>query len=119
MKKLIYLLSITPLLFFASCNKYLDILPKGKKIPQTYADFEALLRDEATVHQVPIPQAIILPNDRFVSPANLNYYKLWDINYNWKEQEDRKIYNNSDESTYYYAYSSISVCNLLLEHGPA
>lgn len=119
MKKIIYLLAITPLLFFASCNKYLDILPKGKKIPQTYADFEALLRDEATVHQVPIPQAIILPNDRFVSPANLNYYKLWDINYNWKEQEDRKIYNNADESTYYNAYSSISVCNLILEHGPA
>lgn len=118
MKKIIYLLAIMPALFFASCNKYLDILPKGKKIPQTYADFEALLRDEATVHQVPIPQAIILPNDRFVSPANLNYYKLWDINYNWKEQEDRKIYNNSDESTYYYAYSSISVCNLILEHGP-
>lgn len=114
----IFLLTIVPLVLLSSCNKYLDILPKGKKIPQTYADFEALLRDEYTVHQAPVTQAIILLNDRFVSPSNLNYYKLWDINYNWNEQEDRKIYNNTDESTYYNSYASISICNLIVEHGP-
>lgn len=114
----IILIAILSLTFFASCNKYLDLLPKGKKIPQSYADFEALLRDEGSVHQVPVTQAIILPNDLFVSSSNLNYYKLWDLNYNWNEQEDRKIYNNADESTYYYSYASISICNLIVEHGP-
>lgn len=117
-KKLKFLLLIVPLLILNSCNKYLDILPKGKKIPQSYGDFEALLRDEGSVHLVPIPQAIILLNDQFVSPSNLNYYQLWNINYNWKEQEDRKRYNNSDESTYYNAYSSISTCNLIIENAP-
>ena len=32
-----------------SCNDYLDIVPKGNKIPTTLADFEALLRDEYTI----------------------------------------------------------------------
>lgn len=115
--------SIKSILFFflalisVSCNDYLGILPKGEKIPTSYADFEALLRDEYSVHNVAITQATILLNDRFVSASNLNYYKLWDINYNWKESEDRKQFNNSDEGAYYQSYASIATCNLIIENG--
>ncbi|GGH16781.1 RagB/SusD family nutrient uptake outer membrane protein [Sphingobacterium alkalisoli] len=100
-----------------SCNDYLNVLPKGKKLPTTYADFEPLLRDEYGVHHTRTTQATNLLNDRFVSSSNLNYYRLWDANYFWREDVDRKLLNNADEDTYYQSYTSISTCNLIIENG--
>lgn len=100
-----------------SCNDYLNILPKGEKMPTTYADFEPLLRDEYTVHHTRTTQSTILLNDRFVSSADLNYYRLWDANYFWRENSDRIELNNADEDTYYQSYASISTCNLIIANG--
>jgi tetratricopeptide (TPR) repeat protein len=104
---------------FSSCNEYLNILPKGEKIPTTYADFEALLRDEYTLHYVAISQATNLLNDRFLSASSLSYDKIGDINYNWKEDQDRNLFLTADEQTYYQSYAGISTCNLLIEHATA
>jgi starch-binding outer membrane protein, SusD/RagB family len=102
-----------------SCKKYLDVLPKGQKIPTTLADFEALVRDEYTNHRAPITQAVLLLNDRYESQSNLNFYQLWMPNYMWDETANRVNLNNADESAYYTAYAAISTFNLILQYAPS
>jgi starch-binding outer membrane protein, SusD/RagB family len=102
-----------------SCKKYLDVVPKGSKIPTTLADFEALVRDEYQNHRAPVTQAVLLLNDRWESQANLNYYALWKPNYMWDESVNRINLNISDESVYYTAYGAISTFNLILQYAPA
>lgn len=117
--KLLYTLIGLFCILLTACNDYLNIIPTGKKIPKTYSDFEALIRDEYNVHSVPVRQASVLLNDFFLSASTLNYERLAEVNYNWKESENRITYNNADESTYYQAYASIATCNLLIEHAPS
>jgi tetratricopeptide (TPR) repeat protein len=105
-------------LWCTACSDYLDILPKGKKIPTTLADFEAMIKDEYGTHRVDASNAITLLNDRFQTTANLNYYPLVKANYMWDETADRIYLNNADETMYYAGYASISTCNLLIEHVP-
>jgi tetratricopeptide (TPR) repeat protein len=112
---IVLLLLVTAL---GSCKKYLDVLPKGKKIPTTLADFEALVKDEYTNHRAPITQAVLLLNDRWESQANLNYYALWKPNYMWDESVNRINLNTTDESAYYTAYAAISTFNLILQNAP-
>lgn len=102
-----------------SCKKYLDVLPKGQKIPTTLADFEALIKDEYTNHRAPITQAVLLLNDRWESQGNLNYYPLYKANYYWDESANRINLNLTDESAYYTAYAAISTFNLILQYAPA
>jgi starch-binding outer membrane protein, SusD/RagB family len=101
-----------------SCKKYLDVLPKGKKIPSALADFEALIKDEYTNHRAPITQAVLLLNDRWESQANLNFYPLWKANYYWDAGANRISLNTTDESAYYTAYAAISTFNLILQYAP-
>ncbi|HEY8895504.1 MAG TPA: RagB/SusD family nutrient uptake outer membrane protein [Niastella sp.] len=101
-----------------SCKKYLDVLPKGKKIPTTLADFEALVRDEYSNHRAPVTQAVLLLNDRWESQSNLNYYPLWKANYYWDAGANRISLNTTDENAYYTAYSAISTFNLILQYAP-
>lgn len=104
------------LISFSGCKKFLEIVPKGVKIPTTLADYEAMIRDEYGNQRTTITQAILLLNDKFETTANLNYYPLYSANYFWNEQADRVALNNSDETTYYNAYTAISTSNLLIEH---
>ncbi len=118
--KLLYKLLIFPVLLvtfgLTSCDEYLDIVPKGEKIPETLADFEAMLRYEYGCHRVDVNQALILLNDKYVSGSNLSYYPLYKANYLWDESADRVELNNSDETTYYASYSAISSFNLVIEN---
>lgn len=114
----IYLALVLGIALTSSCNKFIDIFPKGQKTPTTLADFEALVRDEYGNHRFPILQAIYLLNDRFERIENLNYYPLNKANYLWAEGENRVTYNNSDEGAYYSAYAAISTFNLIVEHAP-
>ncbi|MDR0737472.1 MAG: RagB/SusD family nutrient uptake outer membrane protein [Prevotellaceae bacterium] len=116
MAKLLVLLVVA--LSQVSCNEYLDILPKGQKIPTTLADFEAMLRYEYGVHRVDAGNAINLLNDSYQTVANLNYSSLTKANYMWDESADRIYLNNSGEGMYYDSYVSISTCNLIIEHAP-
>ncbi|MCO4294231.1 RagB/SusD family nutrient uptake outer membrane protein [Solitalea sp. MAHUQ-68] len=120
-KKLSVTIKIMAVLMAAclsSCNDFLDIVPKGSKIPTTLADFDALLRDEYGNQRTDITQAVLLMNDKFESASNLNYYQLYNANYNWQEDADRIAFNNSDEGTYYNSYMAISTSNLIIEHAP-
>lgn len=102
----------------SSCKKYLDVVPKGQKIPTTLADFEALVRDEYGVQRMDAQQAILLLNDKYETISNLGYYPLFEANYNWREDADRKQLNNEDESAYYSTYGAISTFNLIRKYAP-
>ena len=118
MKKFLYILIIACLPVFSSCDDYLNIVPKGEKIPTTLADFESLLRNEYTIGQTPVSNALYLLNDNYVIVSNLNSPTLTRANYMWDESADRIMLNNSDEGTYYQLYSAISSCNLIIENVP-
>lgn len=119
MKHVIYIYMLVCGLVFSSCNDYLDIVPKGNKIPSTLADYEALLRDEYAIGQTSISNALYLLNDYYVTVSNLNSPTLTRANYMWDETADRILLNNADESTYYQLYAAISSCNLIVENVPS
>ena len=120
-KKIQYIIVSISILFsgaiLSSCNDFLDILPKGEKIPTTKADFEAFIRNESN-HLNDATQAINLLNDVYMKPSSLSSVTLNSINYNWQEDEDRIEQNNSDEILYYYSYSAISNWNLIINSMP-
>lgn len=119
MKHVIYIYMLVCGLVFSSCNDYLDIVPKGNKIPSTLGDYEALLRDEYAIGQTSISNALYLLNDYYVTVSNLNSPTLTRANYMWDETADRILLNNADESTYYQLYAAISSCNLIVENVPS
>lgn len=45
MKKILYIITVFSLLFFYSCDDYLDNQPKGNTIPEYFEDFAFLLND--------------------------------------------------------------------------
>ena len=116
--KVIMIMTVLGWINLTSCNDYLDIVPKGNKIPTTLADFEALLRDEYTIGYIPVTNSLYLLNDKFVGQSSLTSVTLTSANYLWNETADRIVLNNQDEGTYYRSYMAISTCNLLLEHVP-
>ena len=99
-----------------ACDDYLSDTPKGNKIPTSYADFEALLRDEYTTHRIDATQPLVLLNDRYLSPSDLSYYRYWAANYHWDETANRILLNNKDEGAYYNSYGGISTFNLIIEN---
>lgn len=120
MKKVLFIImTVLGWMNLTSCNDYLNIVPKGKKIPTTLADFEALLRDEYGTSYIPVTNSLYLLNDQFVGQRDLTSVTLTSANYLWNETADRIILNNQEEATYYRSYSAISTCNLLLAHVPS
>lgn len=115
-KKSLLLLTLAASIGLTSCNDYLSSVPKGQKIPTTWADYEAFLRDEYGNHKAPVTQAILLLNDKYESASNISYYPLYKANYMWDESINRVKENKSDEGTYYTGYSAISTMNLIIEH---
>ena len=119
MKKATYLFAVLISFLFSSCNDYLNIEPKGSKIPTTLADFEALLRYEYTIGRTPIENALYLLNDIYLTNDKVNSPSLASANYMWDESADRIMLNNADEGTYYSLYAAISSCNLIIENAPS
>lgn len=119
MKKITYFFALLACMLFSSCNDYLNIEPKGSKIPTTLADFEALLRDEYSIGRTPIENALYLLNDIYLTEAQVNSPSLASANYMWDESADRITLNNADEGTYYSLYAAISSCNLIVENVPS
>ncbi|GAA6764759.1 hypothetical protein AAFH68_06920 [Flavobacterium sp. CGRL1] len=102
-------------LTLASCDDYLNDVPKGAKSPETLADYEAFLRDEYNT-RIDILGATHLLNDRFITATDLTSNRLYNANYMWDENADRIALKVSDESTYYTTYSGISTFNLIIEN---
>ena len=109
---------IAAALSLSSCDDYLNIEPKGKRIPKALADYEAFLRYEYGVHRLPITQMPYLLNDQYLTNSYASYYPMYKANYNWDESTDRAYWNSSDESCYYSCYGAINTCNMILEDVP-
>ena len=105
-------------MLLTGCNDYIDILPKGEKIPQTLEDFKPLLADEYSVAQMPVAQALYLLNDNFVASNLTGGSDLRAANYMWNESADRADLNRGGEGCFYYGYQSINIHNLLCSEIP-
>lgn len=118
MNKIVYFGAVLFRFLLSSCTDYLNIAPKGNKIPTTLADFEALLRDQYTISRTPVTNALYLLNDVYLTNSQVNTPSLSQANYMWDESADRIMLNNADEGTYYVLYGAISSCNLIVENVP-
>ena len=76
MNRIIYFCITLACFLCSSCNDYLNIAPKGNKIPTTLADFEALLRDQYTISRTPVENALYLLNDVYLTNAKEKFKEL-------------------------------------------
>lgn len=103
---------------FTSCDDYLDVLPKGKKIPVTYADYFPMLSYEYGCGQQPIYGVNYLMNAVQRNKSLLTTNDVERALYMWDESADRITLTKSDESFYYNTYGAINCHNLIIEKGP-
>ncbi len=103
----------------ASCDSYINEMPKGTRVPTTVADYEAFLRNEYSANYLPCQQALYLINDKFVGQnACRTVDDLRTANYMWKEDRDRKQLNSSTEDMFDDGYGIIGICNTIIEAVP-
>lgn len=116
MKKYISIFIVTLLVTLTSCNDYIDVMPKGMRIPQTLQDYEAFLRDEYGTNYLPSLQALYLLNDKYVG---VNICRTVDdlrtCHYMWKDSRERYELNSSTEDVFDNGYRIIGVANTLIE----
>lgn len=107
-------------LFFAalltSCTDFLNIRPKGQKIPVTLADFETILRNESATHTGGINEASYLMNDLYLTYSNRSYSPMYNAEYMWDESVNRTEIDDPNEDTFFSHYRTISNCNIILEN---
>ena len=119
MKKYISLALLVVMVVLSACDNYIDVLPKGTRIPKTLADYEALLRNEYSANYLPGIQANYLINDKFVGVNNCrNVDDLRTANYMWKEDRDRCELNSSTEEMFDNGYGIIGIVNTIIEEVP-
>lgn len=105
------------ILFLASCNDFLNDIPKGQKVPKTWADYNAFIMSN-TFPYFEMDQLFCLTGDLYCSPNKLNSDELLRTHYFWDENQDRKLINSGDKSAYYSAYEALFYWNLIIEYGP-
>lgn len=111
--------AVACLLSTTSCDNYIDVMPKGKKIPQTLADYEAFLRNEYNVNYIYSSQDQYLLNDKFIGQNNCrNQDNLNTAHYMWKEERDRCELNSSTEGVFDNGYGIIGIANTIIEAAP-
>lgn len=119
MKKYIAIIFSAVMMLMSSCNDYIDVLPKGMRIPTTLQDFEALMRNEYSANYLACAQAPYLLNDKFVGTnACRNQDNLTTCHYMWKEDRDRTLLNASTEDVFDNGYGIIGVMNTIIENAP-
>lgn len=110
---------MTVMVVLCSCNDYIDVMPKGTRIPTTLADYEAFLRDEYSCNYLPALQATYLVNDKFIGQNTCrNVDNLNTANYMWKEDADRAALNSANEDVFDNGYRIIGIVNTIIEHAP-
>ncbi|MDE5927808.1 MAG: RagB/SusD family nutrient uptake outer membrane protein [Duncaniella sp.] len=100
----------------SSCNDFLNEIPKGQKIPTTWEDYNAFLRNNNTSNYE-TEQLLFLLGDYFRSPTVLNNNELTRANYLYLEDVNRTLINSTDNMAYYSAYEMMFYYNLIIEDG--
>ncbi len=103
-------------LFATSCNDFLNEIPKGEKIPQTWEDYNAFMRNK-NLSYFENEQILFLMGDYFRSPSALNSSELTRANYLFLEDVDRTAINTGDYMAFYSAYEMMFYWNLIIEEG--
>lgn len=97
-----------------ACNDFLNEIPKGQKIPTTWEDYNAFMRNTyASYYET--EQQLFLIGDYFRTPSALNNNELTRANYLYQEDVNRTLINNSDHFAYYSAYEMMFYWNLIAE----
>lgn len=97
-----------------SCKKYLEIVPKGQKIPQSFEDYKALV-ENAKAHSFDYDNQNQVANDFYLIANGQATLNLTSINFNWQETQDRLQYT-SDDAGYNGAYTGIFIYNVLVNN---
>lgn len=119
MKKYISIALLAVMALLTACNDYIDVMPKGQRVPTTLADYEAFMRSEYSANYLPSLQALYLINDKFVGANNCrNVDDLRTANYMWKEDRDRTSLNSSTEDMFDNGYGIISIMNTIIQVSP-
>ncbi|MBV8255868.1 MAG: RagB/SusD family nutrient uptake outer membrane protein [Chitinophaga sp.] len=117
MKKLFYIILCGATLTGASsCKKYLDIVPRGQKIPQTLEDYKALMETKNS-HIVDMSNQSNIANEWGFMQSQILSTNLSNINYLWQESQDRMQYLQTDMG-YNWSYSGIFNYNVIINHLP-
>lgn len=120
MKKYLYTALLSVAALFTACDHYIDVMPKGQRIPKTLADYEAFLRNEYSVNYIYSTQDQYLLNDRFVGVNNCrNVDDLRTAHYMWKEDRSRYDLNASTEGVFDNGYGIIGIANTIIEAAPS
>lgn len=101
-------------LFLASCNDFLNDIPKGQKTPKTWSDYNAFIKNKMFSYYE-LNQVFCLMDDLFKTPSALNSDRLLHAHYYWNENEDRKLVNSSDKNAYFSAYEALFYWNMIIE----
>ncbi|RFS19028.1 RagB/SusD family nutrient uptake outer membrane protein [Chitinophaga silvatica] len=115
MKRLIYLALCGAMMTGTiSCKKYLEIVPKGQKIPQTFNDYKALV-EHSDAHTFDYGNQIYVSNDFYMPLFSQPTVNLSTINFNWQEDKSRIDFLNNDAG-YNAAYRGIFVYNVIINN---
>lgn len=123
MKKYIIRLGVAVIAFasmaLSSCTDYLSEIPKGEKIPTTWEDFNAFIRNNYTFHNLDPDQQAILVGDIFKLPTALASPSLTSANYLCDESADRyELMSSNDKNPFFSAYEAIFAWNLIVDYAP-
>lgn len=108
----------TAAFLFSACDDYLDDIPKGEKIPTTWEDYNAFIRNNQTYHYFDTDQQAILIGDMFKSPTSVSSKSLTRTHYFCDESVNRVEVMDSEGAPYYSAYEGIFAWNLIVENVP-
>jgi len=117
--KISSLLFAVAAMMFTACDDYLDDVPKGQKIPNTWEDYNAFIRNNFTYHYLDPDQLAILVGDMFKVPSTVTSQSLTRANYYADESVNRiDVMTSGDKQPYYNAYEGLFAWNLIVEDGP-
>ncbi len=107
------------LLLLTSCNDFLNDIPKGQKTPQTWADYNAFIKNTNIYHYNEIDQLICLVGDLFKTSNSLNSNQYMRAHYYWDETVNRvDLMSSNDKMPYNEAYEANFAWNLIIEEAP-
>jgi tetratricopeptide (TPR) repeat protein len=117
--KISSLLFLVAAVVFAACDSYLDDVPKGQKIPQTWEDYNAFIRNNFSYHYFDPDPLAVLVGDMFKVPSTVTSQSLTRANYYADETVNRiDVMSGNDKNPYYNAYEGLFAWNLIVENVP-
>lgn len=110
MIKISSLLFVMVAMMLSACDDYLDDVPKGQKIPKTWEDYNAFIRNNFSYHFLDPDQLAVLAGDIFKLPSAVTSPSLTRANYYADESVNRiDLMTGNDKNPYFNAYEGLCV----------